>query len=210
MAAQRLHAECCNAATIQLWQDLPFETSDEAVIECVQWHLNRIERKSRIQHSQMHHWVLVSGESHKSRLAILLCFGQRLRRSIWPNEELRVILESHSVNLPQIEMVGLQTPQRLFEHLQSQACISPVRTRFRHQKYFVTASLQPSSHPELGLASPVFPAVVVESNSFVDGFLNNADRSLLIGRVAPVMTAKAQIDNFGVSASKLSEGNTCA
>src|SRR5712675_2492462 len=53
----------------------------------------------------MHHWVLVSGESRKSRLAIPLCFGQRLRRSIWPNEELRVILESHPVNLPQIEMV---------------------------------------------------------------------------------------------------------
>src|SRR5882724_8471996 len=94
----------------------------------------------------MHQGVLVSGESHKSRLAILLCFDQRLRRSIWPNEELGVIVENHPVNLPQIKMVRLQTPKRLFEHLQSQTCVSPVRTRFCHQKYFVTASLQASSH----------------------------------------------------------------
>jgi hypothetical protein len=114
------------------------------------------------------------------------------------------------MNLPQIEMVRLQTPKRLFEHLQSQTCISPVRTRFCHQKYFVTASLQASSHPELGLTSPVFPAVVVESNSVVDGFLNNANRSFFIGCVAQVMTAKAKNGNFGVSASKLPEGNTCA
>jgi len=158
----------------------------------------------------MHHWVLVSGESHKSRFAIVLCFGQRLRRSIWPNEELRVILESHPMNLPQIEMVRLQTPKRLFEHLQSQTCIAPVRTRFCHQKYFVTASLQAGSHPELGLASPVFPAVVVESNSVVDGFLNNTHRSFFVGRVAQVMTAKAKDGNFGISVSKLSEGNACA
>src|SRR5258705_4808798 len=107
-------------------------------------------------------------------------------------------------------MVGLQTPKRLFEHLQSQTCIPPMRTRFCHQKYFVATSLQASSHPELGLASPVFPAVVVESNSVVHGFLNNADRSSYIGCVAQVMATKVQNGNFGISASKLSEGNACA
>src|SRR5260370_16471379 len=132
----------------------------------------------------MHHWFLVSGKSPKPRLTTLLCFGQRLRRSIWPNEELRVILEAHPVNLPQIEMVRLQTPKRLFEHLPSQPCISPVRTRFCHQKYFVTASLQASSHPDLGLTSPVFPAVFVATNSVVAGFLNNANPSFFVVRVA--------------------------
>jgi len=41
-------------------------------------------------------------------------------------------------------------------------------------------------------------------------FLNNANRSFVIGCVAQVVTARAKNGNFGVSAPEWSEGNVCA
>jgi hypothetical protein len=96
---------------------MAFETSGEAGVEGVQRHLNRVEFESRVQHCEVNHRVLMSSEADKTHLAVFLCFCQGLGRAVGADEQFGIVLECHSVNLPEIEMIRLQASQRFFQHL---------------------------------------------------------------------------------------------
>jgi hypothetical protein len=51
------------------------------------------------------------------------------------------------MNLPQIEVVGLQAPQGFFQHLGGQGSVPAMRAHFRHQKHTIAAALQTLAHP---------------------------------------------------------------
>ena len=55
--------------------------------------------------------ILVTGESEETHFAIFLGFFQGFGCAVFTDEEFGVVIESHSVNLPEVEMIGLQTAQ---------------------------------------------------------------------------------------------------
>src|ERR1700733_13113716 len=151
--------------------------------------------------------ILVAGKTHKPHLAILLRFGQRFRRAVGSNKKLRVILKSHAVTLPKVEMVGLQTPQRLFQHLQRQARIATMGARFGHQENFVPPPLQARAHPDFRFSAAILPTIIEKGNSSIHSPMDDLDRSFFVGSIAEVMASKAQRGGFGIGVSELSEGD---
>ena len=59
----------------------------------------------------------MAGEADEAYFALLLGFEQRLCSTTGTNEQFGIILKDDAVNLPEVEVVGLKTTQRLFEHL---------------------------------------------------------------------------------------------
>jgi hypothetical protein len=109
------------------------------------------------------------------------------------------------MDLPKIEMIGLQTTQGFFKHEQGEAAVAPVGAGFGHEKNFVAAAFQACSHPDFGFAAAIFPTVVEKSDSAVDGLVNDLNGSFRVGSFSEVMTAEAENRNFGVGAAELAE-----
>ena len=85
--------------------------------------------------------VLVAGESNEPYLALFLGFAQGFCRPIWANEQLGIVVEANTVDLPEIKMVGLQTVQRLLQHLHGEIGVPAVSANLGHQENFVAAAL---------------------------------------------------------------------
>ena len=83
--------------------------------------------------------VLVPGKTDETYLTVLLRFGQSLGRAIGANEELRIIVEGHAVDLPEIKMIGLQAMERLFQHLQGKAYVAAMGGGVVHKKDVIAA-----------------------------------------------------------------------
>jgi hypothetical protein len=50
----------------------------------------------------------VSGEANEADLALLFCRKQRFGLAIRRENQIRIVVIDHLVNLPEIEMIGLQ------------------------------------------------------------------------------------------------------
>src|SRR6202012_2606889 len=99
MSTDRLYPQSGNATRCQYRQQFLFK-GEEICVERVEWHLHRVKRESRVQHSQMYIRILMTAEAGKAYLSLLLRFFQGFRRSVWPDKLLWVIRERDSVNLP--------------------------------------------------------------------------------------------------------------
>src|SRR5580698_9634008 len=115
MTADRLHPEWSNAAAIELRQNLLLKTV-EVRVKGIQRHLHCVERESGAQHCEVNIWILVAGKTREADLPLFLGLGQRFGRAARPDEEIGVVRKTDSVNLPQIEVVGLESSQTLLEH----------------------------------------------------------------------------------------------
>ena len=93
------------------------------------------------------------------------------------------------MNLPQVEPVGAQPPQRLLEHLRGGRGPAAVGADLRHQKHFVAATLQRAAHPVFGTAVEILPAVVQERHPGIDRFVDQANRVLDEPEFADVVSA---------------------
>ena len=100
------------------------------------------------------------------------------------------------MNLPQIQVIGLQPPQRLLQHLHREILIAAVGADLGHQEHAVAPALQRFAHPVFGLAAMIFPAVVEEVDPAVDRLVDDPDRRLLVLRVAEVMSAEASAETL--------------
>ena len=104
-----------------------------------------------------------------------------------------------AVDLPEIEVIGLQAAQRLFEHLRWRARRSrPWVQTLVIRKTLSRRPLRPLPIQSSRLAAMIFPAVVEECDAAVDGLLHDANRGLLVLRVAEVMAAEAERGDFYV------------
>src|SRR5207248_1121767 len=110
-----------------------------------------------------------------SRLALLLRRIEGFEDSSLRIGQGGVIVETDTVNLPEIEMIGAQTAQRLVEHLQGEGGAPAMRADFRHEKDLVAAASKRPPHPLLGLAGVVFPAIVEKPDAGIDGAMNKAN-----------------------------------
>ena len=82
-----------------------------------------------------------------------------------------------------------------------------MRADLRHQKNFVAAALQALPHPVFGFTAMVFPTVVEESDAAIDRLLDNSNRSGHIGRIAEMVTTKAERRNTDVVAAERLHSN---
>src|ERR1700683_1248234 len=135
--------------------------------------------------------ILVASESDEADLAILLGFFERFGCAVGTNKQVGIVVESHAVNLPQIEVIGLQAAQGFFEHLKREAGIAAVRTSLGHQENFVAAAFQTDAHPYFGFSPAVFPAVIKKGDTAIDRLVDDFDRSFLVGGLAQVMASEA-------------------
>ena len=76
--------------------------------------------------------ILVPGEANESRLPLLLGLIKRLEHATFGVSKFRVVVVDDSMNLPEIEMIGAEPAQRLFEHLQCQSAAAPMSADFGH------------------------------------------------------------------------------
>jgi hypothetical protein len=70
------------------------------------------------------------------------------------------------------------------EHLKSQILVAPMSADFGHQEHAVALTSQAASHPNFGLAAMVFPTVVEEMDTSVDGPADNCFARFQVFRVA--------------------------
>ena len=87
-------------------------------------------------------------------------------------------------------MVGLQSVERLFEHLHGEGSVAAVRADFGHQKDFVAPAFQRLAHPIFTFSAMIFPAVVEKGDPVIDGLLNDTYGSLFVLGVAQVVAAQ--------------------
>ena len=109
-----------------------------------------------------------------------------------------IVIECHAVNLPEIEMIGLQPAQRLLEHFRGKCGIAAVCTDLRHQENLIAQAFEPLAHPVLGFAAVILPAVVEESDSAVDCLIANLDGGGLILCIAKMMPAQPKRGNLDI------------
>jgi hypothetical protein len=77
------------------------------------------------------------------------------------------------VNLPEIKMIGSQTPQRFVKLAQRHVGVASVRADLRHQEDRIPAIGDGPSHSALALSVVVLPGIVEEIDAGVDCFVNN-------------------------------------
>ena len=89
---------------------------------------------------------------------------------------LGIVVVDALVNLPEIEMVGPQAPQRFVELAHRDLGVASVRADLGHQEHRVPAILDRASHSPLALAVVILPGVVEEVDAGVDRFVNDPNR----------------------------------
>ena len=67
-----------------------------------------------------------------------------------------------------------------------------------HEEYLVPPAFQALAHPVFRLAAVIFPAVVEERDSAVDGLVTNLHGCSFVLRVPKMMTAQAKSRNLDV------------
>ena len=78
------------------------------------------------------------------------------------------------MDLPQVQVIGPQTPQRLLELAHGDRRVAAVRADFRHQEDRVPPIGDGASHPALTLPFVVLPGVVEEVDPGIDRFMNDS------------------------------------
>src|ERR1700722_12048103 len=143
----------------------------------------------------MHRRTLMARESDEANLAVFLGLNQRLRRAVRANKQIGIVFEGDAVDLPQIQMIGLESAQRFFEHPHRQRLIAPVRANLRHQENLVALSFEARAHPDFAFPAMIFPAIVEEIDPAVDRLRNQADGRLLVFGIAQMVPSESQSRN---------------
>ena len=133
---------------------------------------------------------LVAGEADVTHLAGLLGFVQRLDHPALGEVPLRVVVVDALVDLPQVEVVGLQSLQRLVELPQGDLLVAAVGADLGHQEDLVAPTLEGLAHPLLALAVVVLPGVVEEVDAGIDRLVDDGDGFLEGRGVAQAVAAQ--------------------
>ena len=86
--------------------------------------------------------ILVAGETGKSDFALFLGFSQGLRCTVRPDEQVGIVVQPDAVDLPEIEVIGLEALEGLVQHFGRQSSFAAVGADFGHEKDLVTAAFQ--------------------------------------------------------------------
>src|SRR5687768_6678610 len=104
---------------------------------------------------------------------------------------LGIVVERQLVHRPEIEVVGLQTPQRLLELVHPDLRIAPMRAHLRHEEDPIPAANEGPAHALLALSLVILPGVVHERDAGIDGFMDDPRRVLLRRHLPEVIAAES-------------------
>ena len=107
VAAEDFMPKCGDPTLIQDRQYLLLKTPIGAV-KHIQRHLAGVKGKVACQHLEMNLRVFVAGESDEPNLALPFGFEQRIGGPARSEVPIGIVLIHHFMNLPEIEVVGLQ------------------------------------------------------------------------------------------------------
>ena len=138
----------------------------------------------------------------KRTLPCFLAWSKRFEDAALAIGQFGVVVEGDAVDLPEVEMVGLQAPQRLLQHLHGQFLAAAVRANLGHQEDFVAPALEAAAHPVFRLAVVVFPAVVEERDARVDGLVDQLDGVVHGLQIAEMMSADAEGRHFHIGTAE--------
>ncbi len=140
----------------------------------------------------MNSGILVAGEADEAHLAVTLRAGERVDRAVAREMALRIVVVHALVDLPQIEDVGLQTAERLFELTHRLAPPAAVRAQLRHQEHVVAPIGDGLAHQRLRSTIVIFPGVVHERDAGIDGGVHETDGFALALERAEVVPAETE------------------
>jgi glyoxylase-like metal-dependent hydrolase (beta-lactamase superfamily II) len=87
----------------------------------------------------------------------------------------RLIVERDFVDLPEIQVVRAQPPERVLELAHGDLAVAPVRADLRHQERLLATAGEGLAHSLFAHAVVVVPRVVEERDARVDGLVHQAD-----------------------------------
>ena len=91
----------------------------EVCVEAVDRHLHGVEPEVMREHLQMNRWMLVPGEADEPYLSLLPGLDERFDGAAWYEMKVGIIFVDDLVNLPEIEVIGPEPFERLFELFES-------------------------------------------------------------------------------------------
>jgi hypothetical protein len=206
VAAKTLHPDGGDPAAVQFRQHALLEAA-EGRIEAVERQLARVPRVVVRQHLEVQAGILVSGEPDEPDLALLPCAIEGLDRAARREVPRRLVVEDHLVDLPEIQVIGLQAAQRLFQLFHGRARVAPVHAGLRHQKDLVAAAGEGLAHPCFAHALVVVPGVVHERDAAVDSGMDEPSRLPLRFRQPQMPAAQCQDRNRDSGAPERARGH---
>src|SRR6202022_15112 len=140
--------------------------------------------------------VLVSVESHEADLPLLLCPGKGFENTIVPVDQFGVIVVDDLVNLPDIEMISLQTGKRRIQHAHRNVLIGAMRADGAHDDDVISFAFEGYAKLLFAEASVKLPGIVEDVDAVVDGFGNHIVHLGLISDGAEMEAPHAQDGTF--------------
>lgn len=190
-AAEAFHAEHGEAAAGGLGQDLLLEAA-EGGVKAVQGHLHGIEGEIVPEHFQVDGGVLVAGEADEAHFALLLRLEQGFGGAAGGEDELGVVEIDDLVDLPDIEVIGLQTAEGILEHAHGHGLAPAVGADLGHEHGLVAPAFQRGAEARLAFAVVIFPGVVEEIDAGLEGLMDDLFRDFRVGRGAEMKSAQAE------------------
>ena len=97
--------------------------------------------------------ILVPGESDEAHFALLLRLAQRFGGAVRADEQFGIVIEADAVNLPQVEMIGLQAAAAIVRSI----CIARSASRPWVQTLVIRKTLSRRPFRPLPIQSSVLP-----------------------------------------------------
>lgn len=188
--AHALHSHGCDASLIDDGQDIVFKAA-EARVQGIKRHLDNIESMAPGEHLQVDRRVLVSVKSHETDLSLLLCLGEGFENTVVRVDQLGVIVEDDLVNLPDIEMIGLQPVERCLQHAH-RSFWTRVRGEGAHHDDVVSFAFEGDAELLFAEAFVKLPGIVEDVDAVVDGFANHIVHLSLVRNGAEMEAAHAE------------------
>ncbi len=135
-------------------------------------------RISPADHVKMDLGRLVPGKADEAGLALLFGKGQRFEHATLGVGKSRIVVEDHAVDLPQVEVIRLQSAKRFLKHSHGKSRAAAMRTNLGHEKDVAAPALECPAKPILGPAVPILPTVVAKGYAGIYCFMHNANRLL--------------------------------
>ena len=178
-------------------------------VEHVERHLHRVPREALRKHALVDRWRFMSGEADVAGLALLLRLEHRFGAAAGRENPLGIVLPDNLMDLPEIEVVGLQALQAVLEFEHRVRGYPIVGAILGHQERLLSVAVlrEGLAHPHFTGARVVFPRVIEEIGAGIDRLLNDLDA---LGLIAQADVRSANSENADVLArfTKWSSGNS--
>ena len=186
-----LHSRDRDAALIGDGQNVVFKAA-EGRVQWIEGHLDHIESIAAIEHLQIDRRVLVSIESYKADLSLLLCPGKGFENTVVRVDQVGIIVVDDLVNLPDIEMIRLQTGKGCIEHAHRNVLTGAMRADGAHDDDVVSFAFEGDAKLLFAKAPVKLPGVVEDVDAVVDGLGYHIVHLRLISNSAEMEAAHTQ------------------